>query len=109
MPSAPSHQVQTRNSLLQQLFEVSQVIAQHSGLDANFLPIVGSLVAALILTTLFINLLVWLRYMVITGLITICIGTGVRWNRKEARKSVLDDGCEKISQNEHNLEIEDVD
>lgn len=109
MPSTPSRHVLIRSSFLQRVFEASQFIAQQSGFDANLLPIVGSLIAALILISLFITLLVWLRYMVMAGLITVCVVGGIRRKKKEGRWSISSDGHRVISQDEHSLEIEDLD
>lgn len=127
MPSGPSRQNLFRNSFLRQVFEASQVIAQQFGFDAIFVPIVGSLVAPLILISLFITLLVWLRYLVMVGLISSCVIAGARRKRKQERRSVPGDehkgvegyegvggyqgidGYKGISQDEHNLEVEDLD
>lgn len=109
MPLAPSRQIPMRNSFLGQVFEASQVLAQEWGFDASFLPIVGSLVAALILITLFISLLVWLRYLVVAGLITTCIVAGVRRKKKVVRGPILGDGHGMISHDEHGLEMEEPD
>lgn len=109
MSSNPSRKVQTRSSFLQLVFEKSQAVALHLGFDANFLPIVASLVAVLALTSLLITLLVWLRYLLATGLITFCIVGGVRRKRRERRGLGPRDVFRAIWQGEHNLEIEDVD
>lgn len=109
MPLTLRRQIAPRNSILQQVFQECQVIAEQSGFDAHFLPVVASLVAAVTLITALITLLVWLRYLMMTGLITFCVVSGVRRKRSQSRGPRPDDGRRMINADEYQLEIEDVD
>ena len=109
MSSPPARPIPSRDSSLRQVFETSQILAEQLGLDASFLPVVVSLVGALILITFFITLLVWLRYLVTAGLITTCLVAGIRWNRQEVRGHTISDVHRVIGDDGRGLEIEEPD
>lgn len=109
MSSAPARPILSRDSFLRQVCETSQTLAEQLGLDASFLPVVVSLVGALILITFFITLLVWLRYLVTAGLITTCLVAGIRWNRQEVRGHTTGDVHRVIGDDGRGLEIEEPD
>lgn len=67
--------------LLAQLFKKAKNLAKRSDLDANLLLITG-LVGSLVLISVIITLLVWLRYLVAVGLVTASVAAGIRWRRE---------------------------
>lgn len=66
--------------LLGQLFRAARRYVRNTSVDASFVVIIA-LVGALILISVVITCLVWLRYLVITGLITTSAVTAIRWKR----------------------------
>lgn len=70
--------------LLKNLFKAGQGLAQNSGLDPSFIVMVA-LIGALVLISVLITLLVWLRYLVAAGLVTTSAVTAIRWRRGEIR------------------------
>lgn len=70
--------------LLKKLFKAAQGLAQNSGLDPSFIVMIA-LAGALVLISVLISLLIWLRYLVAAGLVTTSAVTAVRWRRREIR------------------------
>lgn len=66
--------------LLGQLYQAARRLARDSRLDPSFIVLIA-LIGTLFLISVLIILLVWLRYLVIAGLITTSAVTAVRWNR----------------------------
>lgn len=55
-------------------------MAQNSGLDTSFVVMIA-LAGTLVLISVLITFLVWLRYLVAAGLITTSAVTALRWRR----------------------------
>lgn len=66
--------------LLRQLVKAAQKYRRNSRLDTSSIVIIA-LVGALVLISVIITFLVWLRYLVIAGLITMSTVTAIRWGR----------------------------
>ena len=64
--------------LNRQLFKSSQHLAQQIGLDPDYV-IVTALIGALVLLSVLITLLVWLRYLVMAGLVVVPVTILLRW------------------------------
>ncbi|MCJ1429616.1 hypothetical protein MMC29_007531 [Sticta canariensis] len=68
--------------LLEPLYKAARRFARNSRLDPSFIVLIA-LIGTLFLISILIMLLVWLRYLVIAGLITTSAVTAVRWKRGE--------------------------
>ncbi|MCJ1262613.1 hypothetical protein MMC22_002483 [Lobaria immixta] len=66
--------------LVRQLFKAARDLAQHSGLATSFVVMIA-LAGTLVLISVLITILVWLRYLVAAGLFTTSAVTAVRWRR----------------------------
>lgn len=66
--------------LIAHLFKRARHLAKQSGLDTNLVLIIG-LIGSLILISVIITFLIWLRYLVGVGLITTSVVAGIRWRR----------------------------
>ncbi len=107
MSSVPSRPLPPRNQILRRLFDTCHALAEQWGVDTSFVLII-TLVAAYILITILIALLVSLRYLVTAGLITTSVVTGLRW-RRDIQGAIANSMGEMTSSDGHDLEVDDVD
>lgn len=101
--------------LLIHLYKAARNSAQQSGLDPSFIVMIA-LVGTLVLISILITFLVWLRYLVAAGLITTSAVAAVRWRRGE-----IEGSSENVAQGppaiyaddstilEHDLEVAEPD
>jgi uncharacterized membrane protein (DUF4010 family) len=107
MSFVPSRPVPPRNQILRRLSQTFHALAEQWGLDTSFVLII-TLVAAYILITFLIALLVWLRYLVTAGLVTTSVVTGLRW-RRDVQGVMANNIDEVTSSDGHGLEVDDLD
>lgn len=101
--------------LLGQLYQAALRLWRNSRLDPSFIVLIA-LIGALFLISVLIILLVWLKYLVITGLITTSAVTAVRWKRGEieglsesAGQERQDIDVDELMMLEHDLEMAEPD
>ena len=100
--------------LLRLLYRRVRDLAQNSGLDSGFIVIIV-LAGTLVLSSVLITFLVWLRYLVTAGLITTSAVTAVRWRRRiegsgdNSARGLPAVDADTLTMLEHDLDVEGPD
>lgn len=66
--------------VLRHLYTTARALARKSDLDPSFIVMIA-LLGSLVLISVLITLLVWLRFLIAAGLVTTSAVTAVRWRR----------------------------
>lgn len=100
--------------LLRLLYRRARDLAQNSGFESAFIVMIV-LAGTLVLSSVLITFLVWLRYLVTAGLITTSAVTAIRWSRRiegsgdNSTRGLPAVDADTLPMLEHDLDVEGPD